>query len=585
MKRILSILLIALCTLGVQAQFGIRVNGTDVYPATHTDDFEGFSQYLAHIYVNAGDYCELYDINNAVAWTKPLNSASVSAFTLQNNRYVCSAAGCYDFYIKIKLNADELYIGPGSDCTNTPGEGGGGGTTPIDFTSAVPSQCTDVMLQAFYWKSNTDNTYGTTKWTVLQGQADEIASYFQLVWLSPSCRAKDEMGYLPSQYSNQSCRMGGSGDLSSLISALHAGGARVIADVVINHAGSKSTWNDFFDQNFGEYGTFSPNSSWITSNDEAKDNGYSVGTNPDDGQESNANYPGTRDWDHKNTNVQAMCRAYLKWLKNVIGYDGFRFDYCGGYHVSHVNDYVSSAKPYVSVMEYWNGNASVLKQRIDDAGKNTMTFDFASFYTCYQQGLASNNYGKLKNPGLRGQGYAKYAVNFVDNHDTFNRSDINNTDCGNSTDGSTSLNNRNLILQSNAYMLSMPGIPCVFWPHWYRYKSEIKAMITARRKAGVHSESSVSEQSGSGWYKATVNGKYGNVILYLGSAANEATPAGYTQAIKDGKVAMYYTGNGDPQDIESIQPSALSNQKFVKDGQLYIRCGERVYDAQGKWIH
>ena len=585
MKRILSILLIALCTLGVQAQFGIRVNGTDVYPATHTDDFEGFSQYLAHIYVNAGDYCELYDINNAVAWTKPLNAASVSAFSLQNNRYVCSVAGCYDFYIKIKLNADELYIGPGTGCTNTPGGGGGGGTTPTDFTSAVPSQCTDVMLQAFYWKSNTDNTYGTTKWTVLQGQADEIASYFQLVWLSPSCRAKDEMGYLPSQYSNQSCRMGGSGELSSLISALHAGGARVIADVVINHAGSKSTWNDFFDQNFGEYGTFSPNSSWITSNDEAKDNGYSVGTNPDDGQESNANYPGTRDWDHKNTNVQAMCRAYLKWLKNVIGYDGFRFDYCGGYHVSHVNDYVSSAKPYVSVMEYWNGNASVLKQRIDDAGKNTMTFDFASFYTCYQQGLASNNYGKLKNPGLRGQGYAKYAVNFVDNHDTFNRSDINNTDCGNSTDGSTSLNNRNLILQSNAYMLSMPGIPCVFWPHWYRYKSEIKAMITARRKAGVHSESSVSEQSGSGWYKATVNGKYGNVILYLGFAANEAAPAGYTQAIKDGKVAMYYTGNGDPQDIESIQPSALSNQKFVKDGQLYIRCGERVYDAQGKWIH
>ena len=252
-----------------------------------------------------------------------------------------------------------------------------------------------------------------------------------------------------------------------------------------------------------------------------------------------------------------MCRAYLKFLKGEIGYDGYRFDYCGGYHVSHINDYVSAAKPYISVMEYWNGDANTLKTRIDQAGKNTMTFDFALFHNSIQKGIANSAYGNLVNGGMRGKGYQKYAVTFVDNHDTFNRADINNSDCGNSKDGSSSLNNKELIMQCNAYMLSMPGIPCVFWPHWYTYKSDIKAMITARRSAGIHSESAVSETSGSGFYEATVTGKYGKVVLYLGSSASKAAPSGYKQAVKGSKYAMYYTGTMPTTDIEQTQTVKL----------------------------
>ena len=432
---------------------------------------------------------------------------------------------------------------------------GGGGSDPItpgdDYSSAVPSECTDVMLQAFYWGSNSNTTYGGSQWSTLQSQASEISQYFQLVWLPPSCLANDNMGYLPKQYPNQNSKMGMKAGLKNLINALHNGGTRVLADVVINHAANSSSWNDFVEQDFGTYGKFQPQSSWITSDDEAKSKGYSVGTNADDGQESNRNYGSARDWDHKSSNVQAMCKAYLKFLKGEIGYDGYRFDYCGGYHVSHINDYVSAAKPYISVMEYWNGDANVLKNRIDDASKNTMTFDFASFYTAYQQGIASNNYNKLVKPGLRGKNYQKYAVNFIDNHDTFNRGDINNADCGNKKDGS-SINNKELIMQCNAYMLSMPGIPCVFWPHWYTYKSDIKAMITARRSAGIHSESEVSETSGSGYYEATVTGKYGKVVLYLGSSASKAAPAGYKQAVKGAKYAMYYIGTM-PQAVENVE--------------------------------
>ena len=208
-----------------------------------------------------------------------------------------------------------------------------------------------------------------------------------------------------------------------------------------------------------------------------------------------------------------------------------------------------------------------------------MTFDFAGREAAYQQGIASNNYSKLVKPGLRGQNYHKYAVTFVDNHDTFNRADINTTDCGNSKDGSSSLNNKELIMQCNAYLLSMPGIPCVFWPHWYKYKSDIKAMITARRNAGIHSESSVSETSGSGYYEATITGKYGNVILYLGSSASKSAPSGYKQAVKGSKYAMYYTGTM-PQAVEHVE---AEKPVLDKTAPMFNLMGQQV-DASYKGI-
>lgn len=489
-------------------------------------------------------------------------------FTISNSTNCWSGESC-------KCNGTWSTYGS-SGGGDTPGGGGSDPVTPQDYSTAVPSQCTDVMLQAFYWNSHSDATYGTSQWSALQGQASEISQYFQLVWLPPSCDANDDMGYLPKQYPNQNSKMGMKAGLKNLIKSLHNGGTRVLADVVINHAANKSSWVDFMDQNFGSYGNFSPQSTWITSDDEAKGKG-TLGNNADDGQESNRNYESARDWDHKNTNVQAMCRAYLKFLKGEIGYDGFRFDYCVGYHVSHVNDYVSSAKPYISVMEYWNGDANRLKTRIDDASKNTMTFDFANFYTSFQQGIASSSYSKLVNSGLRGKGYQKYAVTFVDNHDTFKNS--TNADCGNKKDGS-SINDKELIMQCNAYILSMPGIPCVFWPHWYKYKSDIKAMIDARRNAGIHSESSVSETSGSGYYEATITGKYGKVILYLGSSASKSAPSGYKQAVKGSKYAMYYTGTMPASGIEQAE---IEKPMLDKYAPMYNVMGQKV-DASYKGV-
>ncbi|MDD5787634.1 MAG: alpha-amylase, partial [Bacteroidales bacterium] len=41
-----------------------------------------------------------------------------------------------------------------------------------------PSKYQGVMLQGFYWDSFSD-----TQWTNLESQADELAEFFQLIWI------------------------------------------------------------------------------------------------------------------------------------------------------------------------------------------------------------------------------------------------------------------------------------------------------------------------------------------------------------------------------------------------------------------
>lgn len=131
MKKILTIFAAALMTLSMSAaSYGILVNGNTYFAGTLDSEFEGFTQYLAHVQLNAGDYCQLCDAENQAVWAVDLNTYSVDGFTRNGDKYEVSVAGCYDFYIKLKYQQDELYIGPGSDCgegVDISGQGGQGG--------------------------------------------------------------------------------------------------------------------------------------------------------------------------------------------------------------------------------------------------------------------------------------------------------------------------------------------------------------------------------------------------------------------------------------------------------------------------
>ena len=594
------------CMLMQAASYGILVNGKMYFAGSLQDEVEGFTQYLAHVQVKSGDYCQLYDADNKAAWAVALNTYSVAGFTYDAsaNRYTVSVDGCYDFYIKLKYKADELYIGTGANC----GEGqdiSGGGDIDPGYSGSVPAQCPDVMLQAFYYESTTDKGYGRTKWVDhLNGNngssAEEIGQWFDLVWLPPMSKSEGGMGYHPTNYGVLNGDWGTDTKLKQLITTLHQNGARVVADIVINHAGAQEGWCDFKSYTFGTYGTFTPDGSYICNTDEVNTSapttacrGYATG-NADDGYGNEANYASARDWDHKNTNVQNMFKAYLNWLRNEIKVDGFRYDYCKGFHHSHINDYNTAAKAYFSVMEYWDGNVETLKYHLTDAGKNTAAFDFNMKYNAFNDGIASENYCALKGAGLPGAGYARYAVTFVDSHDTYQRGSDSEF-CGN---GNSMTICKDKIKQCYAYMLSMPGVPCVFWPHWVTFKEQLKPLINARYKTGVHSESSVSDECGNGYYKATITGTNGEIRLLLGpNSGYNSTPSGYTLAGKGTNYGVYYkttSARGDKnterkdrtQGIEDVESgvSKVKSEKFIENGQLYIRCGEQVFDIMGRLV-
>ena len=152
-------------------------------------------------------------------------------------------------------------------------------------------------------------------------------------------------------------------------------------------------------------------------------------------------------------------------------------------------------------------------------------------------GIGQFNYAACKNPNsLIGKGKGKWAVNFIDNHDTFERG--NNCDFGGSDPMSNDVKDR--LLQANAYMLSMPGVPCVFYPHWKAHGAAIKPMILARKAVGVHSESAVSDEVVGNGYRAYVTGTKGTLILELGAACSSC-PYGYIEVAAGAGYKMYIT--------------------------------------------
>lgn len=592
MKKILSLLWILVCATGLVAEpYYVCVNGTDNYPAAATgqSDFQGRTQYAALcVPLKAGDHITCFDAGSGANWNiAALDPYGAYAnFTSTASSLTCNQDGNYNLYIKMKYEDDMWYIESATDCTPVDP------TDPKDpvYSSSAPAAYPGVMLQAFYWDSYEDKGYGRTKWIDLKTQATEIGQWFDLVWLPPSARSTGGTGYLPTCYSAQDGAWGTKANLRNVIDILHQNGARVVADIVVNHVAGSSGWCTLSKVNFGTFGSYSPDMSWICSTDEAFTGGHCSGATgaADDGYGSEANYEAGRDWDHNNSQVREMIKSYLKWMREEMKYDGFRYDYCKGFHNSHINEYNTASEAFFSVMEMWDGNPEVLKSHLNDAGYNTCTFDFGTKYGVFNQGIAADNY-YIQGKGLLGAGKSRYAVTFVDSHDSFQRDD--NEFCGKGN----SMKYPDKLLQCNAYLLSMPGVPCVFYPHWVTFKTEIKAMINARYKVGVHSESAVSDEAGNGYYKATITGTNGTLRLLLGPNSGYAnTPSGYTKAASGTNWGVYYKLNsaiGDKPDnrqqigdaVEEVEARPATNvQKVVEGGQLYIIVDGVRYSAMGQ---
>ncbi|MCR4603052.1 MAG: starch-binding protein [Prevotella sp.] len=369
-------------------------------------------------------------------------------------------------------------------------------TEPVDTLSdkaaiGWPADYPGVMLQAFYWDSFDDS-----QWALLEQQADEFAGTFDLVWLPQSgyC-GNTSMGYDDLYwFENYNSSFGNEQQLRSLIATLRQKGIKTIADVVINHRKNLSNWVDFPKETYNGV-TYEMVSTDICSNDDggktktwASQNGYELSANNDTGE----GWDGMRDIDHKSENVQTIVKAYLNFLLKDLGYAGFRYDMVKGYSASYTSLYNAYAQPEFSVGECWDGTSTIKNWIVGTklgTKPQSAAFDFQFRYTV-RNAMNGKNYTRLgqQNDGNwplvssnQDQGtYRRYAVTFVENHDTERRSNAAQDPLTKDT------------LAANAYLLAMPGTPCVFLKHWQSYPSEIKAMTAARKQAGITNMSNYS---------------------------------------------------------------------------------------------
>lgn len=403
-----------------------------------------------------------------------------------------------------------------------------------------PEKYSGVMLQGFYWDS-----FKETKWTTLEKQAAELGNYFSLVWLpqSGNCGGGKSMGYNPLYYWNQNSSFGTEAELRSLIKTFKANGIGTIADVVVNHRGTMTNWVDFPAEEYNGV-TYQMQSTDICSDDDggatktwADANGYQLSSNKD-GYED---WPGMRDLDHKSANVQKCVKAYTKYLVDDLGYTGFRYDMVKGFSASYVADYNNHAGVQFSVGENF-GNVEEAKRWIDGAKYNgtrmSAAFDFQFHYTL-AKAVKEKNWTYLNDKAYHlvsnGSEYNRYAVTFVENHDTQYRSP--------SETGSEAISSD--IRACNAYLLAMPGTPCVFLKHWIDYKKDIKMMIEARKLAGITNTSTYTNmRQERGLSAIAVRGEGNKMLLaVVGPDAAKYTPTAAFRKLCEGEGYVYYVNS------------------------------------------
>ncbi len=447
-----------------------------------------------------------------------------------------------------------------------------------------PANYGGVMLQGFSWDS-----FSESQWSILEKQAGDFGGVFDLIWVPQSGKCLESyqtMGYTPYYYFNQNSSFGTESELRSMISTFKKYNVGTIADVVINHHNSDGWWGFPAETYKGK--TYQFKTTDIVANDDgggaatqAKKDGVQLSNHNDDGTD----WGGMRDLDHQSSNVQTIVKAYENFLLNDLGYAGFRYDMVKGFAGSHVKDYNTAANVTYSVGECWDGNNTIMNW-INATEKTSAAFDFQFKYNV-RDAQSGNDWNKLNSTNnlIHDTNYRQYAVTFVENHDTQVRAD-----------GSSNDPVRKDTLAVNAYMLAMPGTPCVFFPHYKAYKKEIKNMILARKAAGINNQSSyIFTNTGNNTYTKVMTDE--KLLAIIGSPNVTVTPnASEWQLVLSGNKYKYYLSkslntvwadqpNGVYKDafsvkLNTITSSANAKIVYTTDGSNPTASSKQLKDGE-----
>jgi alpha-amylase len=385
-----------------------------------------------------------------------------------------------------------------------------------------------VMIQGFMWESSQDGkqkgsggyeyeVHWQNKWyDNVKSKVDDLAvAKFDLIWLPPPSQGEGA-GYHPQELNNFNNNYGTEDQQKELLHALLKKGIEPIADVVINHRNGTGGWATFKNPAWP--------SRYICANDEfwfqdANNPSLNVEDKeilargekgaPDFNGSDYPNWSGARDLDHSNPDLRKEIKDYLAKMKR-LGYRGWRYDMVKGYAPGYVAEYNFDSNPTFAVGECWDSNPYTISQWIDGtkmygqadpALRACSAFDFPT-YQLLKEFINGGQYNHLPAihfkdgvlDGLIAVNKDK-AVTFLENHDTgFPQKQFD------------SFPNNYKLMQGYAYILTHPGVPCVYWKHFFDWNhgNEIKALIKARKYAGVHSGSYIKTELHDNDYVAIV---------------------------------------------------------------------------------
>jgi alpha-amylase len=353
----------------------------------------------------------------------------------------------------------------------------------IIFTISAVSGDYSVMLQGFHWESSNFDW-----WNILRERSDDIKDMdIDYVWFPPLSKSAAKEGYLPNEYYDFNSAYGTRRELSDTVKEFNSKNIKVIADIVINHRVGTYDWADFTNPEWG------PES--VVCNDE-----WAHGSGNYD---SGDGFHAARDIDHSNGQVRDDIVEWLKYMKSHIGVSAFRYDYVKGFDGKYIQYYNRYTQNEFSVGEYWvdldvnnpDNNRQEIINWIDRTEGSSRAFDFTT-KGLLQHAFKNNAYYKLKDNHGKPSGiigwWPSRAVTFIDNHDTGPSKKMRDERSSGQSHWPFPEEN---ILAGYAYIITHPGVPCVYWVHLFdwgkEYTENISNMIEIRKKFRINDESSV----------------------------------------------------------------------------------------------
>lgn len=173
------------------------------------------------------------------------------------------------------------------------------------------------------------------------------------------------------------------------------------------------------------------------------------------------------DIDYGHEEVLEETKQWIKWFINETGIDGIRLD-----AVKHIKrsvidglvDYVREefGQDFFFVAEYWEQDTEVLEEYLEKQDFDFSMMDVRFHYALHEASIDPDNYDLTQLfDGTLHLDNAKYAVTFVDNHD--------------SQPGQSLESFVEPWFKPLAYgiiLLSSYGYPCLYYPDYYGYYAE-----------------------------------------------------------------------------------------------------------------